>query len=75
MEKTYGRCDAIRIQDASGEISGRDSYMHAKKQSSFTVPRGSAQLCVLARLTDMNTADSQSRDFVLPKQAVHTPYS
>lgn len=30
MEQTYGRCDAIRIPDASGEISGRESYMHAK---------------------------------------------
>lgn len=30
MEQAYGRCDAIRMQDASGEISGRDSYVHEK---------------------------------------------
>lgn len=30
MEQAYGRCDAIRMQDTSGEISGPDSYMHAK---------------------------------------------
>lgn len=30
MEQAYGRCDAIRMQEASGEICGPDSYMHAK---------------------------------------------
>lgn len=30
MEQAYGRCNAIRMQDTSGEISGPHSYMHAK---------------------------------------------
>lgn len=29
MEETYGRCDAIRMQDTSGEISGPRSREHA----------------------------------------------
>lgn len=41
MEQAYGRCDAIRMQDASGEISGADSYMHAKSNR-----HGDSLVCV-----------------------------
>lgn len=30
MEQAYGRCNAVRMQDTSGEISRPDSHMHAK---------------------------------------------
>lgn len=79
MEQTYGRCDAIRMQDASGEISGRDSYVHEKAipppnlLSSSTVPRESARLCGRSRLRRTRRARhfvcTEGRPSVLPVEA------
>lgn len=38
MEQTYGRCDAIRMQEASGGISGRESHMREEPIGSQRPP-------------------------------------
>lgn len=44
MARAYGRRDAMRIRDASGELSGEGSPTHAQPIPPFTVPHVTAQL-------------------------------
>lgn len=44
MARAYGRHDAMRIWDASGELSGEGSSTHAQPIPPFSVPHVTAQL-------------------------------